>query len=1096
MASPRESCYNKVEREFARVVFVLDPGGILESPRAITKILLPGKRINLLRRPRLINFLHEHIERKLLLISASAGYGKTSLLIDFARDTTLPVCWYSLDASDADPKTFLEYLLASLHRRFPDFGARTQNLLADPATLRDVDVVIGTLVTEIYETIPGYFILILDDYHAVEESDAINHIVDTFLRLLPENAHLILSSRTLPSKLTLTRLTAQAEIAGLGVNDLRFTAEEIRALVRQNYQVELAEQDAAQLAEHSEGWIAGILLTTHSLWQGLLQNLVRVQGAHSHVFNYLANEVLSQQTPELERFLLDSAILDQIDPATCNQLLGIDNAAEVLRVIEQKNLFIVRLEGDAWYRYHHLFQEFLQSHLIESNVTRWLELNRRAAMLFEERAAWDQAIAHHLKAQAFDEAARVIERVAKETFDAGHWATLAKWIDALPTAMLDAHPDLLVYRGMILDEMGDRARAIEILSRAISLYDQHGDSIGMGRALIRQASCWRVQGRYQDAIQNCQRALNLITTNAKEEDADAHRILGISYGRLGDWQKCIDELESALRAYEALDDLSRIALLHHDLGDAYHTAGRPDAQKHFQQALDYWRRAKNAPALANTLNSVSVGLHQQGHYAQAITTLEQSLIEARQCGQLRTEAFALASLGDIYRDTGEYVRAQQSYQTAYDIGKQINEGFIITYTLNALGETYRLGGDLQTAQRLIHQALEQAESHRSNYELGLTRTSLGILSYVQGDTAGAIENLDRAIELLDRGGAKRDSARAHLHLAQAAFLQHKYPQAAEHLKITADLGKELGEVQFAVADRRSLLTLIRYAVSNKIGGGYYAQMLEKMDVLPVAPKDSRNIEPLGASAPRVEARAFGKAIVYVDGKPITTTKWDSANAKELFFFLLANPQGLQKGEILNALWGNVPPAKANAIFHSTAYRMRRAVSTDCVVYDNGLYRINPELNLWYDVSAFDRLIDEAERALTQESRVQYWREAISLYQGDYFEDSYSDWSIPIRTNLLDKYISALTSLAAVFAQDGKPDEAILLYQKILAKDSYREEAYRSIIQLQIRSGDWGSALKTYQRCVQILENEVGVEPSSETLELYQQIAKSPVTKNP
>ncbi len=225
MASPRESCYNKVEREFARVVFVLDPGGILESPRAITKILLPGKRINLLRRPRLINFLHEHIERKLLLISASAGYGKTSLLIDFARDTTLPVCWYSLDASDADPKTFLEYLLASLHRRFPDFGARTQNLLADPATLRDVDVVIGTLVTEIYETIPGYFILILDDYHAVEESDAINHIVDTFLRLLPENAHLILSSRTLPSKLTLTRLTAQAEIAGLGVNDLRFTAE-------------------------------------------------------------------------------------------------------------------------------------------------------------------------------------------------------------------------------------------------------------------------------------------------------------------------------------------------------------------------------------------------------------------------------------------------------------------------------------------------------------------------------------------------------------------------------------------------------------------------------------------------------------------------------------------------------------------------------------------------------------------------------------------------------------------------------------------------------------------------------------------------------
>ncbi|MCL4396529.1 MAG: hypothetical protein M1482_17290, partial [Chloroflexi bacterium] len=504
------------------------------SPRAVTKILLPSGRTNLLHRPRLVDFLHAHIERKLLLVSASAGYGKTSLLIDLAHDTALPVCWYSLDASDADPKTFLEYLLASLRHQFAGFGERTLNLLSDTAMLRDIDVLVGTLVTEIHEEIPGYFILVLDDYHTVEESDGVNDVVDTLLRLLPENAHIILSSRTLPSRLTLTRLVARQEIAGLGVNDLRFTADEIRALVKQNYLVELPPEDAAQLAEHSEGWITGILLTTHNLWQGLLQNLVRAHGSRDQVFNFLAEQVLATQPPEVQRFLLDSSILDQLDPTTCDRVLEIKNSEEMMRRVEQRNLFVVRLEeSDTWYRYHHLFQEFLQARLKESDVARWLDLNCRAAALFESRAAWDQAIAHHVKAQAFDEVARVLGRVAKEMFDAGRWTTLARWIDALPASLLNAHPELLLRRGMIFDELGDSARATEAFSRAVALFEANGDTLSTARALVEQASCLRVQGRYQQAIQECEQAMTLIGKADNREAADAHRILGIACGRLG-----------------------------------------------------------------------------------------------------------------------------------------------------------------------------------------------------------------------------------------------------------------------------------------------------------------------------------------------------------------------------------------------------------------------------------------------------------------------------------------------------------------------------------------------------------------------------------
>jgi len=482
------SCYNQNGS-------CLDKKVVVETLRAITKILLPSQRTRLLHRLRLVNFLHEHIERKLVLVSASAGYGKTSLLIDFAHETALPVCWYTLDASDADPKIFLQSLIASLRHTFPAFGSRTATLLENVSLAREVEVIVGALVTEIYETIPGYFVLILDDYHTVEESEVVNRILDTFLRVLPENAHILLASRTLPSRLTLTRLTARQEIAGLGVNDLRFTAEEIRALIQQNYQTALSETQATELAETSEGWITGIILTTHSLWRGLFQDLVRVPGPHSHVFHYLASEVFAQQSAELQQFLLGTAILDELVPEMCDALLGAQDSAERLTLIEQKNLFVVRLEQEeTWYRYHHLFQDFLQSRLRAADAERWRTLNRRAAELYAARGAPERAIKHYLNAQLFDDAARAIESIAKETFDAGHLTTLARWIDALPAEMLDAHPDLLLRRAMVFSDTGGPTRALEIFACASAIFEKQGDANGIGKTLVNQAVALRNLG--------------------------------------------------------------------------------------------------------------------------------------------------------------------------------------------------------------------------------------------------------------------------------------------------------------------------------------------------------------------------------------------------------------------------------------------------------------------------------------------------------------------------------------------------------------------------------------------------------------------------
>src|SRR5512137_2040563 len=223
-----------------------------------TKLIIPKRAPGVIHRVRLIDYVHENLGRKLLLVTAPAGYGKTTLLADFANDTEFPVCWYTLDEGDRDPGTFLSYLIAALRQKFPQFGERSQPL-ADhgPASAH---AVAAALVADMVDAIPDYFVLVLDDWHLVGEEPPIIELLDQLLRYLPEHAHIIVAGRTL-LRGPLVRLAAQGAVAGLGPADLRFTASEVREVLAAKYGLTVSEEQAWRLAEEAEGWITAILLS-------------------------------------------------------------------------------------------------------------------------------------------------------------------------------------------------------------------------------------------------------------------------------------------------------------------------------------------------------------------------------------------------------------------------------------------------------------------------------------------------------------------------------------------------------------------------------------------------------------------------------------------------------------------------------------------------------------------------------------------------------------------------------------------------------------------------------------------------------------------
>lgn len=455
---------------------------------AATKFLAPRLRLDLVPRPQLLGRLRAALTtHALTLVSAPAGYGKSTLLAALpATQPDLRLAWLTLDEDDNNPAAFLAALSAAFQHLDPAYGCAAQAVLAgQPDPGAEARRVMAALINDVVAAGPDPAILVLDDLHLITEP-GLYSALDYLLERLPPQLHLAAAARHDPP-LNLARLRARGSLAEFRPRDLRFSPEEASAFLNQSLGLGLSEPEAAAVLARTEGWAAGLRLLAASLDRipapaersALVQ---RLTATDRYLFDFLAEEVLQRQEPEVRAFLLETSILAELTPDLCQAVTGRCDAAAVLRELERRNLFVEAVDGAGTvFRYHALFAEFLRQRLAQACPERLANLHGRAAEA-ETRPA--RAIAHALAGGHWEQAADRLEQDGERLLNDGLREALTGWIAALPEPTRVARPRLLWLQGAGALQRGELEAATELLERAREGFEAAGQPSGVGEALL------------------------------------------------------------------------------------------------------------------------------------------------------------------------------------------------------------------------------------------------------------------------------------------------------------------------------------------------------------------------------------------------------------------------------------------------------------------------------------------------------------------------------------------------------------------------------------------------------------------------------------
>jgi LuxR family transcriptional regulator, maltose regulon positive regulatory protein len=613
-----------------------------EYPLLATKLYVPQPRTKLVRRTQLIERLNNGLNHKLTLISASAGFGKTTLLTEWVSQCKIPVAWISLDKSDNDFAHFIQYFVASLKPIKASIGKSALSVLQSPQK-PGIESITITLIKEISD-IPNDLVIIFDDYHAIDNQE-IHKIVELLLDYLPMHIHFVMATRVDPP-LPLARLSVNNQLTQLRTVDLCFTPDEITLFFNTVMNLGLSNSDISILDSRTEGWVAGLQLAALSLQgYGDVSSFIKTfAGDDRHVVDYLVEEVLSRQPKQIQNFLLQTSILSRLSAPICDFITDEKDSQKILNILEKTNLFIVPLDNKRqWYRYHHLFADLLQQRLIQNQSEMLADLHIRASKWYEKNSMNTEAIDHALIAKDFERAVFLIENQFGDIYEGGDQVKLQYWLAEIPEAIVFSKPHLCTLNAWNLFACGQLDAANQSLEAAENILES-SKSLEPNALLVKD---------------------EISETNRVKLLGRVATIRSILASYSGNIPHIIKYARQALE-HLPLQELSWRSIAWITIGDAYTREGEMMlAREARSNALEASKTSGDAYLIIIVNLTLAETLRQQGELQKVIDICEHQLKIAEESGFSELEV-----IGWLLGMWGEVLAELNNLDSAIDIAKK------------------------------------------------------------------------------------------------------------------------------------------------------------------------------------------------------------------------------------------------------------------------------------------------------------------------------------------------------------------------------------------------------------------------------------------
>lgn len=1108
--------------------------------------ILPGKLVPpalpalYLSRPRLARWWENASGRRLLLVSAGAGYGKTSLLVECLTADRRPAFWYRVDEGDAHLPTFAAHLCELAGSDLPDVppGEAGQ----DPAYPRRV---LAGLVAALRARGPS--LLVFDDAHLLSGQPAALRLIEELGSYLPAESTLVIAARE-PLPLGVARARSAGEAAILGAGELVFDATETAALFALRFPGHrLGPAQARRVVDGTEGWAAGLEIFFQSLEAPVPSAVERAldhfTAAGAAWFDYLAEEVLAHLETGTREFLLRSSVLPRLEPSVCDRVLGHSDSETVLEDLVRRNLFTLR-EGGAGrgYRYHRLFHAFLEACLQrERPVGDLRALRRRAAV--ELSRSGDAAGALELFVQAGDvePAARILGREGVALLQAGRREAVERGLACVPARRRARSPDLLHVEAGLADDLGRWDAAETLYRRVLRLRPTRARRLDVVSRLGQLISR---RGEYAKARTICLGGLKDRRHGSTEAQGRLLWTLGVSACELGKLDEGEKRLEEARALFRRRDDSLGEAQVDYLLAANVHLA-RGDFRPGQEKARRALARLQNGGDPRRTCQCLGV--------LAWLTALAGDAAEARYAaGEARrsavalefpqAESMALHVLGRCALLEGDPAAARAHLEACRALGDALSESDARILSRLLLAECALRARDNRSARRFGREALALASAARDPLQEAQSRTLLGALEGGR-DRAASRRQWARAESLLRRLGARFDLHR--LLLLRLAEDPPRAPLAAHLLDELLSQTENFGhDALFLAHEPDRAVRVLARALAEGIGGARAERLLAGLggkavgDVLSLAEEAddalreravdllaqaggaaataglrhlarqapaSRSAEKARAELARIPAAplsilTLGCFRVSVGTAEVPPDRWRSGRARRLFQYLLVRGFRWVEGEeLLEALWPEVDPDRSRASLWQAVFRLRRILEpgltrnrVSCYVrVEETRYRLEPGEAHRYDAADFENRVRDADRLASagrQKRAEEHYRDALELYRGEFLSESpYEDFLLPTRERLREIYVHAARSRAMLLASARRWEEVVPLCRVALEQDPYDEQIHAGLVEGLLRLGHRREAIEAFRRFEERVVSELGLLRSDRMQALARQM---------